>query len=165
MSRKIRVVLAFTLARSIWQYYYSDWTSTSWSASSIQFMLETDRSAPTQSHITCAPSFTVRFHEDEDRIPECFESNHVGHKYPRILSLGTLLLDVGREFQDQGTQQPSSSMEQRINNACTSGLEASDPDWPHFGYKDKAAEHLRVLYKDATVACFDSNLFKPKCDR
>ncbi|KAH8796747.1 hypothetical protein BGZ57DRAFT_19922 [Hyaloscypha finlandica] len=166
LSSKMKLALGYTLARSMWQYYDSDWARASWSTRSIQFMLEMHKFAMKCPSITCRPCFTVRFRDEDNVVPECCDLRNVSHKYPRILSLGTLLINIGWGDHNQDTQQDTYSPEQKINNECTSGQEVrSDPNWPRIGHGDKAAEDLRALYKDATMACFDSKLFKPICDR
>lgn len=46
LSTKMKCVLAYTLARSIWQYYDSNWTMASWTYESIHFMMERDHLSP-----------------------------------------------------------------------------------------------------------------------
>ncbi|GAM36943.1 hypothetical protein TCE0_022f06439 [Talaromyces pinophilus] len=164
LSSKMKLVLGYTLARSMWQYYDSDWARASWSTQSIQFMREMHRME--RLSVTCRPCFTVRFRDEDNVVPEYCDLRNICHKYPRILSLGTLLINIGWGDHNQAMQQDIYSPAQKINNECTLGQQVrSNPKWPRIGHGDKAAEELRTLYKDATMACFDSKLFKPICDR
>lgn len=168
LSSKMRLVLGYTLARSTWQYYLSPWTEAIWSTQTIHFMPEMTGDADEVPSITCRPCFSVRFGASSKAIAECYDSPNISHKYPRILSLGTLLVKLGYDHQRQAARQTEEVLTdtQRINNECTAGLKAGkDPEWPEVGLRDGPAAALNKLYKDATMACFDKSLFKPVCDR
>ncbi|CAN9480082.1 unnamed protein product [Alternaria alternata] len=166
LSRKRRLTLGYTLARSVWQYYNPNLANASWSATSIQFMLEIDMLSPSQPRITSQPCFVVRFHQEDDGLPECYVSGHISHRYPRIFSLGRLLFEIGQDSHHDYLQQESHSFEQETNDAHFSMREqVRQKNWPHFGHDDNALDNLRDLYKNATLACLNNDLFKPTCDR
>ncbi|KAH8699353.1 hypothetical protein GQ44DRAFT_779049 [Phaeosphaeriaceae sp. PMI808] len=168
LTSKMKLGLAYTLARSVWQYYDSDWTKASWTCESIQFMREIRPTAAQLSCITCRPFFAVRFKEHDDVLPEYCDPEvsdlELPHRYPRILALGALLLNIGSGAHSQIIDQGSYNLEQRINEEffwCREVI--SDTTWPRIGLAGEAGEYLRTLYRDATSACFDRDLFQA-CD-
>jgi hypothetical protein len=166
LSRKQKLILGYTLARSLWQYYDSNWTNDSWSASSIHFMWEKDSSPLERPMITSEPCFAVKFHDGDDGLPECYNLGHVSHRFPRIFSLGTLLFEIGQDTHNQNEQHITLPLEQRINDTHLSMRnQTNSKSWPAFGHNDRAGDNLRMYYRGATRACLDYDLFKPICDR
>ena len=170
LTRKTKLALAFTLARSMWQYYDSEWTKREWSAESIHFMTELQAPNWQTTVITCQPSLMTSFTNVEaDRIVEEYTAlQFVCHNYPRILALGLLLVRIGWDdhipFIDHST---SPAMSQRkLNDECCQGHSQCElPSWPHLGPDDSAGNNIRKKYKAATKACFDNKVLKTTCLR
>lgn len=157
LTAPTRFALAYILAQSMWQYYDSDWTSTLWSKHSIQFMSETDEL------IKCQPCFTATFFDVSNYSPEYFQELYATHRYPRILSLGTLLVQIGYGSHDPNkSRRPDNSVSTpNINFETSSAITAEDDEnWPYF---NAAANSYRVLYKKATMACFDGESLDVSC--
>jgi hypothetical protein len=164
LSTKMKLYLSYILAHSVWQYYDSDWTGVGWTCESIHFMPE-QRRATTFPSITCRPFLAVRFENDPHVVPECSDLTDVSHKFPRILALGTLLVDIGWGERVQDPLRDTYSPDQKINNDWAAGrLVKDDADWPRIGLADRAGDSLRKLYRDAALACFDKNLYKRTLD-
>ncbi|CAG8895629.1 unnamed protein product [Penicillium egyptiacum] len=98
LTARMKLVLAYIIAYSVWQYYDSDWMKTKWTSDTIQFMKESgnnERSDERPKLITWKPYLSVQFNNED---PECYEFNKlVGgvHDYPRIRALGIMLVEIG----------------------------------------------------------------------
>jgi len=168
LTPKMKIILAYTLARSVWQYYNSDWMGSTWTCESIHFMLEHEISKPVHQptiHVN-KPCFSVRFLDTSDRLPEHCTIPLLIHRYPRVLALGTLLIAIGRPTCVPDASIPPSPLEERMNEDHLTGIEVSeyDKEWPEFESEDAIREELKCIYRTATRSCFDRNIFKPPND-
>lgn len=160
LTGKMKLVLAYILAYSIWRYYNSDWMKARWSVNSIHFVKEEDLDIPGGIY-ACKPCFAVQFQpptNDAEEIPD----GVVVHKYPRLLALGILLFNIGRQQSlPNHTGSSPDNMIQQINDdyaRATCSLKR-DNDWPYLG----AIQHTSIQkrYREITNACFDKKLFMP----
>ena len=161
LTAKMRLVLAYILAHSVWRFYDSNWTKATWSAETIHFMkIQVPRTTGTKLY-ACNPCFAVQFHSNENTLMEYYDGM-VAHRYPRMLSLGGLLLDLGcsqpvlccSRFSIDG-------LDQHINNSCAMSLNIFkyDDEWPYLGtFRDAS---VKGRYKEITRACFDKRIFIP----
>ena len=162
LSTKMKVALAYTLARSVWQYYDSEWMGSGWTCKTIHFMLE----GSTDSKHSCVhaskPCFTVQFQSGTQGLPQRYDLPQIIHKYPRVLALGMLLVDIARTSYDGGISKKGQTQQQRANTEYMMGRTICEKDqsWPDLGTADAARQHLRTVYKTATQSCFDKNIFK-----
>lgn len=162
LTTRMKLVLALTLAHSVWQFYDSDWMRSRWTCESVQFMVEMTSSQARGLHAG-KPCLSAKFHDhdDDDGIPEYIDQPNIIHRYPRILALGMLLLEIGRERYVPPTAPKTLSIPARLNRDFTAGKQAEkDKDWPHLGHADTAREQLRHIYKTATMSCFDREIFR-----
>lgn len=165
LTRKMKLVLAFTLARSMWQYYDSEWTKREWSAESIQFMAELKAPNWQTPVITCRPMLMSSFiNVETHRIMEEYtDLRPVCHNYPQILALGLLLVRIGWDDHIQFTNHCTSpAMSQRkLNDECSEGHDmCGEPSWPRLGPCDSAGDNIRRRYKAVTEACFDNKALR-----
>lgn len=160
LSEKMKINLAYTLARSIWQYYDSDWMGSPWTCETIHFMLEGSHLSRQSCIDATKPSCTVHFQAGAERLPERYNIPVI-HKYPRVLALGMLLIDIGRTPYEQGSLAVATTQVERVNTDYMWGRRISerDPKWPDLGIADAARQRLRTVYKTATQSCFDKNIF------
>jgi hypothetical protein len=93
LTPRMKLVLAFTLAHSVWQFYASDWMKSGWTCESVQFLVEKTGLESEGVHAG-KPCLFVKFHDIEDGLPECTAEADMIHKYPRVLALGMLLLHI-----------------------------------------------------------------------
>jgi hypothetical protein len=170
LTRKMKLALAFTLARSMWQYYDSEWTKREWSAESIHFMTELKAPNWQTTVITCRPSLMTSFTNVETHkiVEEYAILRPVCHNYPRILALGLLLVRIGWDDHIQFTNHSTSpAMSQRkLNDECSEGHDmCEESSWPRLGPCDLAGDNIRKKYKAATEACFDNKVLRTACSR
>lgn len=90
LSRKMKYLLSYLLAKSVWQFYSTDWMGTEWSKDSIHFMFEHRKSASNAGIYLNEPFILARFNPDAKRDDSVFRP----HKFPKIKALGNLLLEI-----------------------------------------------------------------------
>ena len=159
LTGKMRLVLAYTIAHSVWRYYNSDWMKSKWSANSIHVVEELDPVKRRSNVYACNPCLAIQFKVSHRDFTE-YHDGTVAHKYPRVLSLGALLLDIGRQnvVEERGDTD-FESFDQEINHDCARGINIMkhDTQWP---YLDGLSNSIvRSTYKEITQACFDKRLF------
>jgi hypothetical protein len=153
MSRD-RIVIAYILAKSVWQYYNTDWLSALWTTDNIHFMIEKreDDMPETLAINSALPYFAF---SDGDRskysISESVDCS-VFHRFPRILALGVILVELCRREARHPTSD-NDTLERFINNNYTysSRTIKKDYSWPHL---DLDAIY-KAYFKDAVAVCFD----------
>ncbi|KAK2032675.1 subtilase [Colletotrichum zoysiae] len=89
---KDRLILAFVLATSLLHFFKGPWLEASLSSESICFLVSRRRSSPdiTKPYLTTSCSSSPR-----GALPRGFDLNQP-HRFPDILSLGILLLEIAR---------------------------------------------------------------------
>ncbi|KAF2227800.1 peptidase S8/S53 domain-containing protein [Elsinoe ampelina] len=159
MSTKMRLVLAYSLAASFWQYYASSWMTTWWSCDSILFFKHVATGIVSgESDYTLyahSPYFKADFTE-HDIVPEHYDGQ-VFHRFPYILALGKLLVDLGHQrILVPSDSPPGISFDKLINGdaaRCRQVL-CNDMAWPHFPVVNKSSI-LRSKYRAIVKRCFD----------
>lgn len=161
LTGKMKLVLAYILAHSVWRYYNSDWMKAKWSSDSIHFLkIQAPDMSGTRIY-ACHPCFAVQFQAPNDEVTE-FYNGVVAHKYPRLLALGNLLFDIGCQRPPLNRASFSTdNLDQQINNDCALSMNTlkRDDKWPYLGTVRDSS--VRTKYKEITQACFDKNLFLP----
>lgn len=161
LTGKMKLVLAYILAHSVWRYYNSDWMKAKWSTDSIHFLkIKAPDMSGTRIY-ACNPCFAVQFQAPNDEVTE-FYNGVVAHKYPRLLALGNLLLDIGcQRLPLSRTSLSTDNLDQQINDDCALSMNTlrRDDNWPYLGTMRDTS--VRTKYKEITQACFDKNLFLP----
>ncbi|KAK2590082.1 hypothetical protein QQS21_012243 [Conoideocrella luteorostrata] len=135
LSNRMKLVLAYILARSFWQYYDSPWMSCAWSSDSIHFLREspldgdddnesvvsdsgTEISKTDGALFASRPYLAIDFIDQGTEPPmEYCDSYSVIYRYPRLLALCMILLEIaqgsGLVMEDQG------SIEANLNESWT----------------------------------------------
>ena len=162
LSTKMKIVLAYILTRSIWQFYNSDWMRTGWTSDLIHFMLErspNDQVATEKPNIyACNPCFALQFGSSNDSFTEHCASRSILHRYPRVLALGILLVEIGQEANGIRTAGQAQSLEEKINNDWTMGqIALRNKSWPYFDFLPGGT--VVQTYKTIVKACFDREIF------
>jgi hypothetical protein len=163
LSTKMKIGLAYTLARSVWQYYDSEWMGSGWTCDTIHFMLEDSMGLMYSCVHSSKPCFTVQFQSSTQNLPVCYDLPLVIHKFPRVLALGILLVDIARaSYEDDRSSTTSQTQQQKANTDYMRGRYFCEKDrsWPDLGTADAARLRVRTVYKAATQSCFDINTFK-----
>lgn len=99
---KKRFVLSYLLARAVWQYYDSDWMIRGWTKDAVHFMYQTrdDESGLfVDAPFLHTKPFTIDGQdEDEDAATRI-------HRFPKILALGIMLIEIilGTRIEDERT--------------------------------------------------------------
>ena len=109
LTRKMKALLSFFLARSVWQFYNSDWMKDGWTKETVRFMFE---HLPPYSSVIFInePFLLARFEKAEVDKPkpklkskgDMSSDVFITHKYPKILALGVMLLEIelGRPIEE-----------------------------------------------------------------
>lgn len=144
-------VLAYILAKAVWYYYDSEWVSMGITKNSVYFMGET---LDDDVSYFCKPYLSAQLppYGSHPTI-ECRQIVGMIHRYPRILALGIMLVEIatGRRFEAEGhpdhwdpktTNQQLLSLQKHLN----SGDFHEDCRFPR--------------YKAAVSKCLDPMLFR-----
>ncbi|KAL3447098.1 hypothetical protein BJX65DRAFT_104527 [Aspergillus insuetus] len=91
LSNRVKITLAYTIARSVWQYYNSNWMTQPWTHDSIQIMKQNIGDA---NHIRPHPYFITKLHHRRGQILDYCLGDDLFHMYPNILSLGMVLIEI-----------------------------------------------------------------------
>ncbi len=97
-----RPVLAYILAKAVWQYYDSDWMNVGWANNNIYFMNEANVAEEPKYYLR--PYLCARLNVSGSKPPEYRPDIGMLHRYPRILSLGMMLTQIaaGRPIDTTG---------------------------------------------------------------
>lgn len=155
-----RSLLAFTIAKSVWQFYNSEWMDTIWTHRRIFFVEELIRE--TQAPILfCKPYLSAKFRETtignlEFRQSNCNKDyNIVGamHHYPIILGLGITLLEIALgEPLDLDESHLELQNAESINKVWVLGNDKLCQ------LQSQREGHIQ-LFKKVIERCFDQELF------
>lgn len=162
LSTKMKIVLACILARSVWQFYDSDWMKTRWSSELIHFMLERcpDDEVDTENPklYACNPCFAFRFDDPDLCFMEYCGADHIGHRYPRVLALGILLVEIGGDTHGAQLGSQAQSLEEMINSDWMRGKRALKKErWPDFDFQTSGT--VVQTYREVVANCFEQKIF------
>ncbi|KAK4168330.1 hypothetical protein QBC43DRAFT_310098 [Cladorrhinum sp. PSN259] len=177
---KKRLLLAYMLAKSFWQYYDSDWMNVRWTTTAVQFFHEPrvdddndddndDNDDAEAGLLDESPYLTISLHSDQNQSSALLSAEHlptesVVHRYPRLLALGTLLLEIGRKKRRrdatstcQGrSQKEVETIEERISTDLNDILSAlRRKTWPKLDIQEEARQTCRIVLKN----CSNPKLF------
>ncbi|RMZ91634.1 hypothetical protein DV736_g1131, partial [Chaetothyriales sp. CBS 134916] len=96
LTPKDRIMLSFAVARSFWEFYGSELTTARWCSEDIWFMPRCKKDQTTSDNLELKAFVSFPFGQDPPGPDEFLEVDDLTHSYPRILSLGIILLDIGR---------------------------------------------------------------------
>ncbi|KAM0345647.1 hypothetical protein ACHAPU_006301 [Fusarium lateritium] len=96
----MKLVLAYIISRSFWQYYDSPWMNTKWTSDSLHFLPEPLSDEQQQADkgtglYASRPYYVVCFEKEGDEFMEYCDSYSVIYRYPRLLALCMMLLEIG----------------------------------------------------------------------
>jgi hypothetical protein len=96
LTPRDRIMLSFAVARGFWEFYGSELINSRWCSEDIWFMTRWKRDQTSSDSLELKAFVSFPF-EQYPRGPEEFlEVDDLTHSYPRILSLGIILLEIGR---------------------------------------------------------------------
>lgn len=153
MSRRNKCAFAFTLARSVWQYYESNWMKLPWTHEDIH-LLDDKSAASTEendAYRTWRPYLSASFDNPGQEIPEYCNAEAVMHRYPKVLALGILLIEILQGSTVVPRNGNISFDAQGVNELYISSWMACRGILEH--------EETYPAYARAVEACLDSHLF------
>ncbi|KAL6352963.1 hypothetical protein LRP88_13440 [Fusarium phalaenopsidis] len=90
LSQKMKYLLSYLLAKSVWQFYSTDWMGKEWTNESIHFMFERRQGAKNAGIYLNEPFISARFDPDSSSNDAEFRP----HKFPKVKALGIVLLEI-----------------------------------------------------------------------
>lgn len=110
LTEKKRFVLSYLLARAVWQYYESDWMIRGWTKDAVHFMYET---RDDESGIFVDEPFlhTQPFTSGGD---DGFEAAKQIHKFPKMLALGIMLIEINLGIRIEDERTPKSYVDGKL---------------------------------------------------
>ncbi|KAL3476857.1 hypothetical protein BJX99DRAFT_257981 [Aspergillus californicus] len=91
ISKRVKVILAYTIAKSVWQYYNSYWMITTCTSKNIQFLREKNSVV---DHVQPHVFFVTKLFGQENLLRDVCEGDDLIHIYANILALGVLLIEI-----------------------------------------------------------------------
>ncbi|KAK1243912.1 hypothetical protein MKX08_002050 [Trichoderma sp. CBMAI-0020] len=93
-ASKDKVMLAYAIARSSWQYYDSELMRTRWTSDTIWFMPEDD-DGKHKGQLPRCTYLSFPFDVSGNIMPDIIDEGLLNHRCPRIFDIGVLLLEIG----------------------------------------------------------------------
>jgi hypothetical protein len=158
---KGRILLAYILAKSVWRYYASDFMRIRWSTESIHFMreyrLDPDKDIDQEKIDPSSPFFAFQPMEiDRNESTEHCQTFSVLHRYPRVLALGIMLVEICRKKPKKAAYEPR-SLEAHINTDFTIYNEvAGSTHWPALDVRN---DEIRNRYRAVVQSCLNPKVF------
>ncbi|ETS76363.1 hypothetical protein PFICI_11750 [Pestalotiopsis fici W106-1] len=152
LSNKDKLVLSYIIARSFWQYYDSQWMNRNWTSDSIHFFFKPPQNLERFPGSIYAndPYLAASFEEPLKTYDEFAGSIDVAYKYPRVLALCTILLEIvcGPQLE----RNSHDTIEQRFNDQFAQALRYAGDNsvWHSFEYKE---------FREALQTCLVSKTF------
>ncbi len=122
LSPRMKVTLAYIIVRSVLRFYGSDWMNTKWTSETIHFMNEA--ASDVVGQVTAArifaskPYFAAGFGEADPDFVESSVVDGAIHRYPRVLALGIMLVEIGMGFP---IRQPEDGLDRQSLTAKLNG--------------------------------------------
>lgn len=155
LSVEHKITLAYAIARACWQFYSSDLMHARWTSNDIWFM-PIDSQSGNQIPLRAFVSFP--FDQRNPSPAEFLEMGDYTHRYPRILFLGIILLEIGlgEPLGLEPFESSNLSLVAHTNKAhCKAQMrlhEFKKMSWDDFSYND--------VFVEAIENCLDSRNFK-----
>ena len=162
LSCVMRINLAYIFARSLLQFYASDITSTPWLSDTICYINSlgsSDKSGGAGSFNLTSPFLILEASASARGSKEILSDSDYVYKYPRIMNLGILLVELGLSPEDdiETEKAIAGNHPKWLNNMYGTFVEKSkDSAWPSF---DMIDPHTAEIYREVTQRCFDIKLF------
>lgn len=172
LSPKTKLLLAYILAKSVWQFYDSDFMGARWTTESIQLFREReDEDSDGGPGVDWAPYYALPFKQTVERDSvERLPPGQFLHRYPRVLALGAMLYELGRKKPRKKKTRclppasPTSPIEppthEKVVNDTASAVRkgVQSESWPDMDLKDtQTLERYRVV----VASCALEDFFRP----
>ncbi|KAL0943204.1 putative subtilisin [Colletotrichum truncatum] len=170
LSNRMKLVLAYIVARSFWQYYDSPWMDSPWSSESIHFLPELlvegeNDIQPNVAIYASKPYFAVQFEQSAGESVEYCNNFGVIFRYPRLLALCIILLEIGRgqslSTEDLGSVEANLNATWTLAKRLTSKNRTwGDFDYPH--YRQAILSCLHYKSSEQEGATVEADVFVRK---
>ncbi|KAE8320571.1 hypothetical protein BDV39DRAFT_198370 [Aspergillus sergii] len=149
ISNKGKSHLAYTIAKSVWQYYNSPWMITPWTHKSIRLLNEgTGLTGQGKPHPYLATRLLVRANV---KCEDIYYANDLMHQYPNILALGILLIEIAVKRPLTGEECSHPLSERVINDYYTWAWKTA--------HRSSLKDTVHSLYEEAVNNCLNPELF------
>ncbi|KAL4966121.1 uncharacterized protein BDV14DRAFT_199255 [Aspergillus stella-maris] len=149
IPKRMKVVLAYTVARSVWQYYNSYWMTSPWTHENLHFLQEQD--IVTDS-IKPRIFFVTKLVTPGIQMQDFLTDDDLCHVYPNILALGVVLIEIatGNPFETDSVQYSwdGKTLNDYYDWACA---KASGGQLRNL---------IHPIYEDVVNTCLDEELFR-----
>ncbi|KAJ5971397.1 subtilisin-like protein, partial [Penicillium vulpinum] len=157
LTARMKLVLAYIIAYSVWQYYDSEWMKTQWTSETIHFIKEKTAARDQAKLFTWKPYLAVQFN---DKDPQSYEYNRIDgivHYYPIIRALGIMLVEIGIGRPLCKDEQRSQPLAARLNGELLEAVDCTRDErlWRNFDYPD---------YMSAARHCLEPGTFDQEFD-
>ncbi|KAL6822099.1 hypothetical protein J3E69DRAFT_382661 [Trichoderma sp. SZMC 28015] len=156
LSSRMKLILAYIIAWSFWQYYDSPWMNTKWSSDTIHFLPESkteDGNAFAAEQIVyyaSKPYFVINFSEEDHCFAEYCDEFSVVYRYPRMIALAIILLEISRGQSLQVEETGSTGADLNRNWELAQRLVRRSKLWEGFAYPQ---------YHQVVASLLDERLF------
>lgn len=154
-----KIALAYAIARAYWQFYNSDLMHARWTSDDIWFMpIESQSKSQSRNQIPLRAFLSLPFDQHIPSLAEYLEIGDYTHRYPRILFLGIILLEIGLgeplglEPFESSNLSPVAHTNKAHFRAKMRLHEFKKMSWADFSYKD--------VFVEAIESCLDCRNFK-----
>jgi hypothetical protein len=155
LPRKMRLLLSYLLAKAVWQYYDSEWMLREWNKDTVHFMFERRLNTPRGIFVN-EPFLSAYF--DSRPQPQSQNTEFRSHLFPKILSLGIMLLEIELRVRIEDHRMPEDkdpNGQPTVNADHIAAIDAlKNADlWDDKGTFDRL--------KDVIATCLTPEKFKP----
>ncbi|KAK2053264.1 hypothetical protein LY76DRAFT_597957 [Colletotrichum caudatum] len=158
LSNRMKLVMAYIVARSFWQYYDSPWMDSPWTSDSVHFLCEPPPDEENHSRgalYASKPYFAVEFKELDGEFFEYCNAPGVIFPYPWLLSLCIIMLEIERghslPIKDKGSFVANLNERWHLVKRLTdTNRRRNDFDYPH--------------YRTAIVRCLEKSSWEQSSD-
>ncbi|RAK89625.1 penicillin-binding protein [Aspergillus costaricaensis CBS 115574] len=148
LSNKGKSHLAYTVAKSVWQYYNSPWMMVPWTHESIQLLIEeTGLADQGKPH----PYLTANMARAVVTSTDCYNADNLMHQYPYILALGVLLIEIAIKQPLTSEECPHPFSKSVVNDYYTWAWTTA--------HRSKLKDMVHYMYEEAVNNCLNPELF------
>lgn len=143
---KDKLILAHVTTVAFWQFYDTDLQHRKWTSDNIIFMSQADKA----NAIPINPYISVDLEAGDSEHEEHFIRKHLIHRYPRLLALAIILIEIGlNDTLQRETRADEVHQSNQDWNTAIFGLERlKQAAWGGFSNKS--------VYEDVIHACLQS---------
>ncbi|KAI2839201.1 hypothetical protein CBS147343_6492 [Aspergillus niger] len=148
LSNKGKSHLAYSIAKSVWQYYSSPWMMAPWTHDSIELLIEeTGLAGQERPH----PYLTTNMVRAIVKPTDCYYADDLMHQYPNILALGILLIEIAIKQPLTSEECPLPLSETAMNDYYTWAWTTAN--------RSNLKDMVHSTYEEAVNNCLNPELF------